>query len=71
VMATVRFVSWGAIPLGGLVAGALAGPLGSRTTLFVVATVTLLAPLALLFSPVRGRRDLLVATAPEPAAVVG
>jgi hypothetical protein len=71
VMATVRFVSWGAIPLGGLVAGALAGPLGSRSTLFIVATAALLAPLVLLFSPVRGHRDLLDPTAPEPAAVVG
>jgi len=70
VMATVRFVSWGAIPVGGLVAGALAGPLGARTTLLIVAAVAILAPLALLLSPVRNRRDLLDA-APEPQAVIG
>jgi hypothetical protein len=70
VMATVRFVSWGAIPVGGLVAGALAGPLGVRATLLVVAAVAILAPLALLLSPVRNRRDLLDA-APEPQAVIG
>lgn len=69
VMATVRFVSWGAIPVGGLVAGALAGPLGTRPTLLIVAAVAVLAPLALLLSPVRDRRDLLDATPEEPAAV--
>ncbi|MGW3603505.1 MFS transporter [Micromonospora sp. NPDC005161] len=58
VMATVRFVSWGAIPVGGLVAGALAGPLGARATLFVFATAVVCAPLAPLFSPVRHLRDL-------------
>ncbi|RSM46580.1 MFS transporter [Actinoplanes sp. ATCC 53533] len=70
VMATVRFVSWGAIPVGGLVAGALAGPLGARATLLIVAAAAILAPLALLLSPVRNRRDLLDA-APEPQAVIG
>jgi MFS family permease len=71
VMATVRFVSWGAIPVGGLVAGALAGPLGARTTLLIVAVAAVAAPLALLFSPVRGHRDLLDPTTPEREAVVG
>ena len=71
VMATVRFVSWGAIPVGGLVAGALAGPLGARTTLLIVAVAALAAPLTLLFSPVRGRRDLLEPTTPEREAAVG
>ncbi|ROP31645.1 putative MFS family arabinose efflux permease [Couchioplanes caeruleus] len=58
VMATVRFVSWGAIPVGGLVAGALAGPLGTRATLLALAAVTVCAPLVWLLSPVRGLRDL-------------
>ncbi|NJC72302.1 MFS transporter [Planosporangium thailandense] len=58
VMATVRFVSWGAIPFGGLTAGALAGALGSRTTLVVFAVVTVCAPLALVGSPIRHLRDL-------------
>lgn len=58
VMATVRFVSWGAIPVGGVVAGALAGPLGGRVTLWVFAAAVLAAPLALLLSPVRRLRDL-------------
>jgi predicted MFS family arabinose efflux permease len=58
VMATVRFVSWGAIPLGGLAAGALATWLGARDALFVLATLTLLSPLILIASPVRHLRDL-------------
>lgn len=71
VMATVRFVSWGAIPVGGLVAGALAGPLGARATLVVVAVAAVAAPLTLVFSPVRGHRDLLDTAAPKREAVVG
>lgn len=71
VMATVRFVSWGAIPVGGLVAGALAGALGARITLLVFAVATVCAPLALLLSPVRGRRDLIDASAPRREAAVG
>ncbi|MEV0726734.1 MFS transporter [Micromonospora purpureochromogenes] len=57
VMATVRFVSWGAIPVGGLVAGALAGVVGARGTLLVFAAAAVCAPLALLRSPVRRLRD--------------
>jgi len=71
VMATVRFVSWGAIPVGGLVAGALAGPLGARTTLLLFAAAAVLAPLALLCSPIRHHRDLVDTTTPEREAVVG
>jgi MFS family permease len=58
VMATVRFVSWGAIPVGGLVGGALAGALGARAALVVFAAVTLCAPLAILRSPIRRLRHL-------------
>ncbi|MDO3705779.1 MFS transporter [Micromonospora sp. C28SCA-DRY-2] len=58
VMATVRFVSWGAIPVGGLLAGALAGLVGARATLLVFAAAAAWAPLALLLSPVRRLRDL-------------
>jgi len=58
VMATVRFVSWGAVPFGA-VAGGLLG------TWFAVVTALLLVPVAMIgalavafFSPVRGRRSL-------------
>ncbi|PZG01601.1 MFS transporter [Micromonospora deserti] len=58
VMATVRFVSWGAIPIGGLTAGALAGAVGARTTLLAFAGAAVCAPAVLLLSPVRHLRDL-------------
>ncbi|WP_285557745.1 MFS transporter [Actinoplanes regularis] len=58
VIATVKFVSWGAIPLGGLIAGALAGPLGARTTLLLFGALTAISPVIYLTSKVRGLRDL-------------
>ncbi|MBX6355162.1 MAG: MFS transporter [Micromonosporaceae bacterium] len=58
VMATVRFVSWGAIPIGGLVAGVVAGALGSRVTLLAFVVAAACIPLALFLSPVRRLRDL-------------
>jgi MFS family permease len=69
VMATVRFVSWGAIPVGGLLAGAAAGPLSARTTLFIFGALVALAPLALLRSPIRHLRDLTDHDAPVPPAL--
>jgi MFS family permease len=58
VMATVRFVSWGAIPVGGLLAGLLADALGLRAGVMALAVATLAAPLILMVSPVRRLRDL-------------
>ncbi|WP_206063198.1 MFS transporter [Nocardioides sp. HDW12B] len=69
VMATVRFVSWGAIPLGGLVAGSLGAWLGPRGALVALAAVTVVSPLILLASPVRRLRDLEDYEA-EPAVAV-
>lgn len=57
VMATVRFVSWGAIPLGSVIAGTMASWLGPRTALIVLAAATALSPLTLILSPVRHMRD--------------
>ncbi|MGW0808670.1 MFS transporter [Nonomuraea sp. NPDC002799] len=58
VMATVRFVSWGAIPIGGLIAGAIAGLLGGRVTLMIFVVAAACMPLVLLASPIRHLRDL-------------
>lgn len=58
VMATVRFVSWGAIPVGGLLAGAAAEAFGTREVLFAVAVVCLAGPVIVWFSPIRHLRDL-------------
>ncbi|RKN33954.1 MFS transporter [Micromonospora musae] len=65
VIATVKFVSWGAIPLGGLLAGALAGPLGARTTLLIFGALTVLSPIIYLSTPIRRLRDLPLDPAPE------
>lgn len=58
VMATVRFISWGAIPVGALVAGAAATALGNRGAVWVMCALAFLAPLALWSSPIRRMRDL-------------
>jgi MFS family permease len=58
VMATVRFVSWGAIPIGGLIAGVAAGVLGGRVTLLIFVVAAACIPLVLLASPIRHLRDL-------------
>ncbi|MFF2775540.1 MFS transporter [Streptomyces sp. NPDC058052] len=58
VMATVRFVSWGALPLGAALSGVLAASAGLRTALWVTCAGAFLAPLILLMSSVRRRRDL-------------
>ncbi|MFI7604992.1 MFS transporter [Micromonospora sp. NPDC049366] len=67
VIATVKFVSWGAIPLGGLLAGVLAGPLGARTTLLIFGALTVLSPIIYLSTPIRRLRDLPLDAAPKRA----
>lgn len=62
--ASVRFLVWGAIPLGGLLGGALGEAVGSRATLVVAAAGTVLGPVWLLASPLRRMRD--VPAAAEP-----
>lgn len=59
VMATVRFFTWGALPIGAVGAGALASSaLGVRGALWVTCAMYVLAPLTLLLSPVRSRCEL-------------
>lgn len=67
VIATVKFVSWGAIPLGSLLAGALAGPLGARTTLLIFGALTAISPVIYLSTPIRRLRDLPLDDARKPA----
>lgn len=68
VMATVRFISWGVVPIGAFVAGALGSGLGLRGALAVSAGLTVLAPAATWTSgELRGRRSL--ADAPSSAGV--
>jgi MFS family permease len=59
VMATVRFISWGVIPIGAFLAGVLASAIGIRGALWVTAGVILLAPAATWTSTaIRRRRNL-------------
>jgi len=58
VVATVRFVSWGVIPFGALLGGAVASAAGPRGGLWAACLLTLLGPLVVWFSPVRRLRDL-------------
>jgi MFS family permease len=51
--ATMRFVMWGAIPIGGVLGGALGTGIGLRPTLWVTAVGLLVPVLCLYLSPVR------------------
>jgi MFS family permease len=64
VIATVRFVSWGAIPFGALLGGAVASWAGPRGGLWVACLLTLLCPAVMWFSRVRRLRDLVGEPAP-------
>lgn len=58
VMATVRFVSWGAVPVGSLAAGAAASMLDVRPALWLTCLATLVPFAVFWWSPVRTLRDL-------------
>ncbi|ACU74257.1 major facilitator superfamily MFS_1 [Catenulispora acidiphila DSM 44928] len=72
VMATVRVVSWGVIPIGALAAGSVASWYGPRAALWCTAVATLAVPTLVLTSPIRTRREMSESpeslTAPRPAA---
>jgi MFS family permease len=72
VIATVRFVSWGAIPFGAVLGGAVATVAGPRGGLSVACLLTLVSPVIVWFSPIRRLRDLVVPPAqPASAAPAG
>jgi MFS family permease len=56
--ATMRFLVWGTMPLGGLLGGVLGSVIGVRQTLFVVAVGGALAFLPVFLSPLRTMREL-------------
>jgi MFS family permease len=56
--ATIRFLVWGTMPLGGLLGGLLGTWIGLRPTLAVACTVGLLAVTPVLLSPLRWMREL-------------
>jgi MFS family permease len=67
VVATMRFLLFGTIPLGGLLGGALAGWIGVREAMWVLVVGNLVMPLLLIASPLRRLRDMPAAPAPVPA----
>ena len=56
--ATVRFLAWGAIPIGAMLGGWLGGEIGLRETMWVAGAGGLLAVLTIVFSPVRSLRTI-------------
>lgn len=58
VLAIVRFLPWSVIPVGSLLAGAVALWAGPCAALWLAAACSLLAPLSVWASPVRRLRDL-------------
>ncbi|GLY66299.1 MFS transporter [Amycolatopsis taiwanensis] len=62
--ASVRFVIWGTMPIGGLIGGALGETIGVRGTMWVSVIGYLVAITPLLLSPLRKLRDI----PEEPAA---
>ena len=56
--ATMRFLVWGTMPLGGFLGGVLGSMIGVRQTLFVVAVGGALSFLPVFLSPLRRMREL-------------
>jgi hypothetical protein len=54
--ASMRFLVWGTIPIGALLGGALGEVFGLWPTLLAMSVCSLLAPLWIVFSPVRSLR---------------
>jgi hypothetical protein len=62
VTANQRFLVFGAVPVGALLAGGLGTVLGVRNAFWIMLAIYALAPAVLLGRPVRGRRNLPAAT---------
>jgi MFS family permease len=67
--ATIRFLVWGTMPLGGLVGGVLGAAIGVRETLLVAGVGESLAFLPVFLSPLRRMRELPSYADPSPAPV--
>ncbi len=68
VNATMYVLTWGAVPLGGLLGGALGQVLGLRPTIFLTATCHLAAVFLVLLSPVCALRAMPDTAAGDGAA---
>lgn len=56
--ASLRFVMWGVIPIGGLIGGGLGSVIGVRPTILVSVIGTMMAILPIVVSPLRTMREL-------------
>jgi predicted MFS family arabinose efflux permease len=65
--ATIRFLVWGTLPLGGFLGGVLGSTIGVRPTMWVGAIGTALAFLPAFLSPLRTMRELPTSYDPEAA----
>ncbi|MCP2635588.1 MFS transporter [Microbacterium sp. HD4P20] len=65
--ASIRFVVWGVMPIGALIAGALGTWIGTVPTLWIAATGELLACLFVVIGPFWGMRDLPDVTEDTPS----
>ncbi|MFJ7493645.1 MFS transporter [Streptomyces sp. NPDC097727] len=63
--ATARFVSWGGIPLGGLLGGASGSVFGAKATLWIGAAGMTLSAIPYFLSPLRNMRELPEGEDPE------
>ncbi|WP_329488276.1 MFS transporter [Kitasatospora sp. NBC_01246] len=66
--ATIRFMVWGVVPIGALLAGVLAEEYGVRAAMWVGVVGELFAVLPVVVSPLRSMRELPTAPEDEPAA---
>jgi MFS family permease len=64
--ATMRFLVWGTMPLGGVIGGVLGSLIGVRETLLVAAIGGVVPVVPLLLSPLRHLRELPSITEDEP-----
>jgi len=69
--ATIRFLVWGTMPLGGFIGGVLGSTIGVRPTMWVGAIGMALAFLPAFLSPLRTMRELPSSYDPEQAARTG
>jgi MFS family permease len=69
--ATMRFLVWGTMPLGGVIGGVLGQTIGIRPTLLVAAIGGVLAPLPVFLSPLRTMRELPTHSEDEAGMMAG
>src|SRR5918993_1332920 len=69
--ATIRFLVWGTMPLGGLIAGVLGSTIGVRPTMWGGAIGVSLGLLPIFLSPLRTMRELPTTYDPEAEVTPG